>query len=102
MSCAIITSTGADEFIKKLKNSITDKFITAKKIIVFSLLRQLSTWRCSRVLLRAPAAGTRRWRPKLSIDICGPQGAQQQTRRPPLLLSIDSTGRRTDTLRVGR
>jgi len=34
--------------------------------------------------------------PQLSIDIdisC-PQGAQQQTRRPPLLLSIDGTDRR--------
>ena len=44
----------------------------------------------------APAAR----RPQLSIDICCPQGAQQQTRRPRLLLSIDGTDkwkdRRTD------
>ena len=35
-------------------------------------------------------------RPQLSIDICCPQGAQQQTRRPPLLLLIDGTDRQTD------
>jgi len=40
----------------------------------------------------APAAQ----RPQLSIDISSPQGAQQQTRRPPLLLSIEGTERRTD------
>jgi len=34
-------------------------------------------------------------RPQLSIDISGPQGAQQQTRRPPLLLWIDGTDGRT-------
>jgi len=45
------------------------------------------------LLLSVHAAGTRRRRPQLSIDISCPQGAQQQTRRPPLLLSID---RRTD------
>ena len=33
---------------------------------------------------------------QLSIDISGPHDAQQQTRRPPLLLSIDGTDRRTD------
>jgi len=48
-------------------------------------------------LLSAPAAGTRRRCPQLSIDISCPQGAQQQTRRPPLLLSIDGTDRRTYT-----
>jgi len=32
----------------------------------------------------------------LSIDISCPHGAQQQTRRTPLLLSIDGTDRRTD------
>ena len=32
-----------------------------------------------------------------TIDISCPQGAQQQTRRPPLLLSIDGKDRRTDT-----
>jgi len=41
----------------------------------------------------APAAGTRRR--QLSIDISYPQNAQQQTRRQPLLLSIDGTDRRT-------
>jgi len=40
----------------------------------------------------AVAAG----RPPLSIDIPCPHGAQQQTRRTPLLLSIDGTDRRTD------
>jgi len=33
---------------------------------------------------------------QLLIDISYPQGAQQQTRRPPLLLLIDGTDRRTD------
>jgi len=33
---------------------------------------------------------------QLSIDISCPQGAQQQTHRTPLLLSIDGTDRRTD------
>jgi len=37
-----------------------------------------------------------RGRPPLSIDIFSPQGAQQQTCRPPLLLSIDGTDRWTD------
>jgi len=46
------------------------------------------------LLPSAPAAGTRRRRPPLSIDISCPHGAQQQTRRP-LLLSIDGTDRRT-------
>jgi len=32
----------------------------------------------------------------LSIDISCPHGAQQQTRRTPLLLSIDGADRRTD------
>jgi len=35
-------------------------------------------------------------RSQLSIDICCLQGAQQQTRRTPLLLSIDGKDRRTD------
>jgi len=35
-------------------------------------------------------------RPPLSIDISCPRGAQQQTRRTPLLLSIDGTDGRTD------
>ena len=35
-------------------------------------------------------------RRQLSIDISCPQDAQQQTRRPPLLLPIDGTDRRSD------
>jgi len=46
------------------------------------------------LLLSASAAGTRRR--QLSIDISCPRGAQQQTCRPPLLLSTDVTDRRTD------
>jgi len=38
------------------------------------------------LLLSAPAAGTWRRRPPLSIDIFCSQGAQQQTRRTALLL----------------
>jgi len=34
--------------------------------------------------------------PPLSTDIACPQDAQQQTRRKPLVLSIDGTDRRTD------
>jgi len=34
--------------------------------------------------------------PQLSIDIFCAQGAQQQTRRPPPLLSIDGTDRQTN------
>jgi len=34
--------------------------------------------------------------PLLSIDISFPHGAQQQTRRTPLLRSNDGTARRTD------
>jgi len=49
-----------------------------------------------RLLLGEPTAGTRHRRPKLSIDISCPHGAQQQTRRKPMLLSIDGTDRRTD------
>jgi len=47
-------------------------------------------------MLRAPAAGTQRRRPPLSIDISCQKGALQQTRRPPMLLSIDGTDRQTD------
>ena len=36
------------------------------------------------------------WHQPLSIDIRIPLGAQQQTRRTPLLRSIDGTDRRTD------
>jgi len=51
------------------------------------------------LLPSAPAAGTwlvHVWRSLLSIDIFCPQGAQQQTRPPLLLLSIDGTDGRTD------
>jgi len=54
------------------------------------------------LLLSVPAAGTRRRRPQLSIDISCLQGAQQQTRQPPLLLSIDGIDRRTDAIRLLR
>jgi len=37
-------------------------------------------------------------RPPLSIDISVLYGAQQQTRRTPLLLLNDETDRQTDTL----
>jgi len=50
------------------------------------------------LLPSAPAAGTwlvHVWRSLLSIDIFCPQGAQQQTRPPLLLLSIDGTDGRT-------
>jgi len=47
----------------------------------------------SNMTLPAFAAERRRL---LSIDISCPQGAQQQTRRTPLLLSIGGTSRRTD------
>jgi len=46
----------------------------------------------------AVAAGHRR--PPLSIDISCPHGAQQQTRRTPMLMSSD--GRRTDRQTDGR
>jgi len=49
----------------------------------------------ARMLRGAPAAGTRRLRRQLSIDISCRHGAQQQTRWSPLLLSIDGTDRRT-------
>ena len=52
------------------------------------------------MLLSAPEAGTRRrWQ---SIDIFWPQGTQQQTSRPPLLLPIDGTDGRTDKLTIDR
>jgi len=57
------------------------------------LLRQLST-DATRICRWAPAPAPRR--PQRSIDISCPWGAQQQTHRPPLLLSIDRTERRTD------
>jgi len=46
------------------------------------------------VTLPAFAAAERRR--LLSVDISCPRGAQQQTRRTPLLLSIDGTDRRMD------
>jgi len=66
----------------------------AFKTNLLSLLRRLSTWRCPHLRLSAGARAARR--PQLSIDISCPQGAQQQTRRPSLLLSIDGTDRQTD------
>jgi len=48
------------------------------------------------VLLSSPAAATRRRLRQPSINISCPHGAQQQTRRTPLLLLIDETDRRTD------
>jgi len=47
----------------------------------------LNTGACSTALVAHP---------QLSINISCPQGAQQQNHRPPLLLSIDGTDRRTD------
>jgi len=47
-------------------------------------------------------AGTRSQRPQLSIDASCQQGAQQQTRRTPLLLSIDGKDTRTDERTDGR
>jgi len=50
-----------------------------------------------RVALHGSAA-----RPRLSVDISCRLGAQQQTRRPPLLMSINVTERRTDRRTDGR
>ena len=58
-----------------------------------------------------PAFAAERWRlhstapaarPQLFIDVSCRQGAQQQTRRPPLLLSIDGTDKRTERWTDGR
>jgi len=49
-----------------------------------------------------PAFAAERRRRQPSIDISCPQGAQQQTRRTPLLLSIDGTAGRTDGLTLDR
>jgi len=50
------------------------------------------------LLLSVGACGTAAAaRPQQMIDISGQQGAQQQTRRPTLLLSIEGTDGRTDT-----
>ena len=40
--------------------------------------------------------------PQLSIDISFLRGVQQQTRRPPLLLSIDGTDGQTDVRTLDR
>ena len=62
-----------------------------------SLLRQLSTRRYRHLLLSAGACSTApAARQQLSIDIFCPHGAQQQTRRPLLLLQIDGTDHQTD------
>ena len=42
------------------------------------------------------AFAAERWRPPLSVDISCSQGAQQQTRRPLLLLLMDLTDKRTE------
>ena len=56
---------------------------------VLSLLRRLSTWRYPHLLQH----GARSYRSMSAADV----GIEQQTRRrPPLLLSIDLTDRRTD------
>jgi len=62
---------------------------------VLSLLRRLSARRYPQLLRSAgpPAARCA----QLSVDIAAPQGAQQQTRLPPLLLLTDGqTDGRTD------
>ena len=56
--------------------------------------RRLSTWRCPHLMLSAGACCMHGARSCRSIPC--PQGAQQQTCRPPLLLSIDGTDGRTD------
>jgi len=48
----------------------------------------------TRICFWAPEPAARR--PQLSIDISCQQGAQQQTCRPPLLMSIDGTDRQVD------
>ena len=61
------------------------------------LLRRFSPWRWPRyphLMLSAAACCTTYT--QLSIDIFCSHGAQQQTRRRPLLLSIDGTDGRTD------
>jgi len=51
---------------------------------------------------RAAYSMTHAARPQLSNDISCPHDAQQQTRRPPLLLSSDGTDRQTDGRTDGR
>jgi len=60
---------------------------------VYSLRRRLSTRRYPHLLLSAGACSTA---PAAVDRYLLPYGAQQQTRRPPLLLSIDGTDKRTD------
>jgi len=64
---------------------------------VLSLLRRLSARRYPQLLRSAGAPAARC--AQLSVDIAAAQGAQQQTRRPPLLLLTDgqTDGRQTDT-----
>ena len=71
---------------------------------VFSLRRRLSMWHCPLLLLSAGACCTApAAHPQLSvIDILCPQGAQQQTRWPLLLLPIYGTYRRTDIRPIHR
>jgi len=61
---------------------------------VLSFLRRLSTRRCPHSLLSTGACSTAP--AAIDVDISCRQGPWQQTRRPPLLLSIDVTDRRTD------
>ena len=76
---------------------VTDETFIKTNKSVLSLLRRLSTRRCPHLLLNAGACHTApAARQQLSIDISCTQGAQQQTRLPPLL-SIDETHGRTDT-----
>jgi len=67
-----------------------------------SCLRQLSTRRYPHLLLSAGVSAALRPQRAAAIDlyVLYPQGAQQQTRRPPLLLSIDGTDGWTDRLIV--
>jgi len=63
-----------------------------------SCLRQLSTRRYPHLLLSAGVSAALRPQRAAAIDlyVLYPQGAQQQTRRPSLLLSIDGTDGWTD------
>ena len=58
--------------------------------------------RPSALNITLPAIATKRGCLQLSIDISFPLGALQQTRRTPLLLSIDGTYRQTDRQTDGR
>jgi len=64
---------------------------------VFRLFHHLWMWHCPHLLLSTGACCTAPATcPLLSTYISCPQGAQQKTRRPLLLLVIDGTDRRTD------